>query len=405
MKKSILIGAIAALMLFAFVACDQNGANVEASNPVVRLYQDNEVELLSSEVPTFDDFVIMAQRLDGSTFQVSEDDVEFKVNSTAVDTDAADMTVATASYILSVYDSVSVDLKADVYKVTGLTVKYNGTSFDQYYAGVIGTKVNGEIATPNNTFHKDQYVVTAKFGEDQERVLAADEYYVNALDIATTGNTSSACIVTDLDKDGKEDTYSATTYATGLVAVYDPLSSISIAYTNPETGKIIAGAASTEYDDTALKALFTVTGSYESGKEVAESTATLNFAEGTVKESKLPATGSVTVEAAVGTVKTSQSFDLTSNYITSIKEVKKPTNVQAGAKVNVTVTANWASNTAPKTADDELVAVVYPTNMPTYAVANQDYPFTVTIQGHSEVAAQLIMVTCGAASVSGTELN
>ena len=399
MTKSILIGAIAALMLFAFVACDNNAGSDEIYNPVVRMYQDNEVSYLANETTDFNDFVVMAQRLDGTTFQVSADQVVYDPIKVTSGTNAGTATYYTYT------GTVVVNLVANVHPITSIEVEYTGTgSYDQYYQNYLeaGSEVNGEATTPNTAFHKDQYTVTAIYDGEQERVLEADEYVVSGMDLSTVGTAGYAIIAADIDKDGAADS-EVVGYASNLVVIADSLMSISVEAADGV--EFIAGATPETGND--LMAQFVVTGTYASGKTMTETPTEVTVDTEALNEGNYPAAGSsVTVTAKVGTLEDSVSVTTVADYIVDYTINNPVQGIPAGSLIGgangaVTIaTATWASGA---TTTEGLVLVSNPSNMDNNAVAGVQYPVTVSIQNHPEVDPQVIMVLCSGAAGGSSE--
>ena len=393
MKKTILIGLMAAMMLFAFTACENNAPATELTNPVVRLYQDNEVEYLVNEVPAAEDFVIMGQRADGSVFQISADDISLSSVSTGAAGD--DQTVAKATYDLGVYaDPIS--LTATVYAVEKVEAEYNGASFDQYYAGYTSTEPeDGRLA--NDVFHKSQYTVTVTYDTDQTRTLAADEYLVTTIADTAVTEKATATIALDLNKDGKQDDAASedakTATVDDLVIVSDPLESLSIALAEKADGTVREFYAGKEAG-TAVPADFEVTGHYTSGKEIVETKATVAYDTTTLTDNTdFPASGSFTVKATVGTVTATQSFAVTQNYIKSF-EVKVAASLPAGAIVDAEASnVSWASGSAPEGVTTYTV-ISSPSSMPVTAVPGNSYAFTFSLQGYPEAGTVVKLIQC-----------
>ena len=377
--KKILIALLAVAVIFSFAACDNSSeapATDPTSNPIVRIYQGGEtVEYLVGQVPELADFVVMAQRADGTTEQLAADDVVFTARSTAAA--GTDSTVATVSLLVPnlVYASTTTNISfvADVYAVDSIEAVYNGSGYDQYYQSVVGATVNGETATVDSVFHKSQYTVTAIYDTDREYVLSSDEYVVSNsgsgnFDATAPAVDAAVTISLDLDKNGTADSVSATATVDGLVIVADELEGISIALNEDE--ELIAGAAV----ESTLANIFTVTASYASDKTTTVTATTLEFDTDTLANegANYPATGNVTVEATYEGKTATLNVPVTPNYITEF-EVTGANNLtaQAGATLAdiISVTATWADEDTATIEDEDLTVVTSPVSMPNQASA------------------------------------
>ena len=395
MKKTILVALIAVAMLFAFTACDNSAPSEELMNPVVRIYQaeGNDVSYLVNEVPEFSDFVVMAQRLDGSTFQVSADEVTFKPAKTAT----AGMTsnVGTVTYDTTGDECTVV---ADVYAIEKTEIKYNSSSFDQYYQGYTSNdKKDGRL--PNDVFNKGSYTVTVTYDTDKTRTLAADEYVVTALADTTTTTTATATIAVDLNKDGNADSsdtkYQAT--ASNIVIVSDTLLSMTVEVAkDSSTGKtkeFIAGATS---DATPVAANFVVTGRYESGKEAPISDATLSYTTA-LTGGKYPATGTFSVTATKGTITAAVNVAVTANYITKF-DVQAPASAKVGETITATASSAQVTWAAAQSEVTSYTVISNPSTMPTNAIAGNMYAFSFSLQGYPEAGTVVKLIQCAASN-------
>ena len=398
--KKVFIGVLAALMLFAFVACDNNAPSVELTNPVVRLYQDedNVVEYLVNEVPTVDDFVIMAQRADGSVFQVAADDLRIISQNTA--TAGEDATVASIAYNLG-YMVAPVNVKATVYGVEKVEAEYTGSDFDTYYVGYTSTNPeDGRLA--NDVFHKSQYTVTVTYDTDQTRVLESNEYVVTTIADMATGTAKTATIIVDLNKDGAADSDASTSTATvsNLVIVSDPIRSLAIELAEDVNGDVTEFIAGEDAGTAPTAADFKVTGTYASGKTAVTSNVTLSYITDTLEEGDFPESGTFTVRATAKdntAIFVEQSFSVTANYVKNFT-INNIAGLAPGAVVNATTqTVNWAG-TPP--ANTTYTVVASPSAMPTDAVPGNSYKFVFTLEGHPEADPVVALISC--VSGSGT---
>ena len=209
MKKSILIGALAALMLFAFVACDGGTASAADRTIVAISVTDGPTEYFGGETIDLDDYTVMATQVNGDTVPVEakylsldEDKVTAPADNSAVEPGV----IATVTYngpFMATY-GLQADITASVYKLDSLNVEAAETQATYY---------NGS-STKNL---KDDYVVTAYAIYDDEvvfeRELEADEYSVSAAD--------SFIVADAFAKAGKAVLTFSTSYNSSATAIED----------------------------------------------------------------------------------------------------------------------------------------------------------------------------------------
>ena len=131
MKKSILIGAIAALMLFAFVACDNSAGDV-----AYRIYSYDTPEYVEGAAIDFADWTIYSQNTNGSVTELNAADiVALTEKAPNVDADG-DRTIE------ATYKGLEFELTAHVLNIETLTVDAKNAATKEYFATVTGATGN-----------------------------------------------------------------------------------------------------------------------------------------------------------------------------------------------------------------------------------------------------------------------
>ncbi len=131
MKKSILIGAIAALMLFAFVACDNSAGDV-----AYRIYSYDTPEYVEGAAIDFADWTIYSQNTNGSVTELNAADiVALTEKAPNVDADG-DRTIE------ATYKGLEFELTAHVLNIETLTVDAKNAATKEYFAAVTGATGN-----------------------------------------------------------------------------------------------------------------------------------------------------------------------------------------------------------------------------------------------------------------------
>ena len=394
MKKSILIGVLAALMLFAFTACDNN-PQVEFANPVVELYTESVPTVLENQKPAETAYVIMGRYYDGTTFQVPASDYEIKFNSTAapstVDSETKEfkpVDVGTVTYTAYNYEKEATGtLTAVVYDVKALTV--SGPSDPQrYYAGATdeGKMIGDEAATLDALFNKTPYTVNAVYenaeGEDVTQALTADQYVVDYK--SGSGSTAGAATVEfkpSLAKAGTADSFTQDTEYTGknefgVILEKDSVESIAFEpLATPVT--LVKGEKSAAINAKGMSTYGKVTATYVSGvtEDVTE-TATGAWTSGIDGTQKFNA-DTATLEIAVGTDKTTAIFTISEPSVTAFTATA-PATVKAGEKfkisdVTISVTS-WTKDVEPSDADTVFADGA---NFTVEGQSGADYEFTI----------------------------
>lgn len=198
MKKSILIGALAALMLFAFVACDGGTASAADRTIVAISVTDGPTEYFGGESIDLEDYTVMATQVNGDTVPVEAKYLSLDKNTVTAPADNSAVepgVIATVTYngpFMATY-GLQADITASVYKMTGIDVEVNADQ-PTYYVG----SATKDIA--------EDYTVTAYAVQDDEvvyeKVLTTDEFKAtpdSSKVTATTGEeftVAGACEVT-----------------------------------------------------------------------------------------------------------------------------------------------------------------------------------------------------------------
>ena len=133
MKKSILIGVLAALMLFAFTACENGTVTVDY---IKQVYATNNAETayLPGETVNLTDYTFTAMMYDGRTVTVDASDIVF--DSLVVPTDAKAESTISGSYKGSNFD---VTLEYNLATVDTVTMDASAVATKQYIAAVAET--------------------------------------------------------------------------------------------------------------------------------------------------------------------------------------------------------------------------------------------------------------------------
>ena len=180
MKKSILIGVLAALMLFAFTACD-NTATTGFDQAVISITAEGAPEYFAGDEVSPSDYTVTATRFNGETFVVSVEDLKLKDGSTVgTPTDNGDVVSAgTIVYTGFTYlgEEVSTGVEATAYKVDAINVVVNADQLT-YYKGSSTKNLNDDYTVTAYALDADKEVLF-------ERQLASDEFTIESANITT----------------------------------------------------------------------------------------------------------------------------------------------------------------------------------------------------------------------------
>ena len=418
MKKSILIGVLAALMLFAFTACENTPAPNSLDLAVVGIEVEGTPSILIGGEPAASDYVVTATRYNGDTFTVAAEDLAFDFSKAeAIDTVNSSANkdaqiVGTVSYVgpyANLYGSVtSADLKAYVYKVESLTV--TGVEDAKYYQNVVanGKLVNGEKATFDNTFRTADYTVTATYtdinDEQKTAVLAADQYEVTGFNDANIARVK-------LTFKPAGDEYSEYTQADGKNEAYviiqeDPISSWSVAVSDDFDTEFVIGAAASTTTNIPANTSVVVTVNYASGA-VVEITDGTGVTMGTTwktgvtdnKYSGNSGTVDVTYNGETKTV----TYNFVANTIKSFTVVASA-QVAPGANLvasQLNVNATWKDD-ASATVEDSALRVTISENG-YFGPDEKQHVYKITLTDYPSVPAQYVTVTAAAAQTTPGE--
>ncbi len=405
MKKSILIGVLSALMLFAFVACDNNSAAGLNSMVTGLSVTSAAPEYFVGETPSIDDYTIVATRLDGSTFTVSADEIDVDFTATTTASEETPVAVATAAYNGITYGDIKpVTLTAYVYTLDQISV-----------AGPEGLSASYYGLPTDETFNKAAYTVTAEAVDEADddavlfsRTLSADEYAVSAAMVTSNATSGDANITFTAD-------YGTSVTDVVKVMIYeDYLTDISVAA--KDDVEVIIGDTP---KSSSPADFFDITGTYVSGKTApitADGTnVKISWAENALKDGKFTsaaATAQVTTTINGAAVTRSASITPVKDYLESFtasynRSVYVNGSVDAAGVVIGTQT--WASGgSTPVTegveaidTSDVLVNGQASVQVPAGLSATETFPVSVTINGQAQAPAYTIVVTLTANSSQG----
>ena len=400
--KKVFIGVLAALMLFAFVACDSN-APVGQDQLVVKIETSSVPTYLAGQEASLSDYTVIGTRFNGETFTVSSEDLEFTpvelVASTDSDSDGVlDPSNAGTIRYVGGYNYVKspISVGAIAYAVEDLKVTGPSAS-DEYYQDVIGSTIDDEVVTADSVFNKDKYSVVATYtvdGEEQEVKLANDEYIVNFSDdaLTTTGSGTVATFTLDLNKDGKAEGSVSATASVAIIADRETTWSVGLA----EDFEAIIGATA---DTATVSDVIVATQSWISGKTTdITSGVTISYPEDYTTFTDPAVTLTVT---KTGTTETKTiSVDPVRNYITAFTGVQYTGgNVAPGEMFDISQlqgTFSWKDQKVGAPEGFTPSYVVSPSNqMPTWVEAGESYAFKVTLSGY-DFPAQYVSITAAA---------
>ena len=374
MKKSILIGVLAALMLFAFTACD-NTATTGFDQAVISITAEGTPEYFVGDEVSLSDYTVTATRFNGETFTVDTEDLKLDAKALALveTTGKSGDTVAAGTITYTGYTYPGTDAKTTVsvsavaYTVDAINVVVNANQ-PTYYKG---------SSTKNLT---DDYTVTAyALDADNEvlfeRQLASDEFTIESANITTdafskTGKAELTFKVGSASPAAIEDGENTAS----LIVMEDYLESFDFEVMGEDATKknAIEGATIANAADYIVVTYTMASGNVAKSTDsdlstnypAATSTAAWNE-EVTVNTSKFKLDGSytITVTAKVGVdgteTKVSHPVTVEKNTIVSFDvTVTDSSDLEAGSKISIdsvtAVSATWADDTSvPEGASDE----------------------------------------------------
>ena len=379
MKKRVFIGARVALMLFAFVACDNSNPTAGLSDLVTKIEVTSSVpSYFVGETPELEDYTVVATRMDGSTFTVSSEQLTaIGGGLTALAEEGENVAVGAATYVGAQYGEVTpVVLYADVYQMDKIVV--SGVDNATYY----GTALNFSTTAVEDrvSFRLSDYTVTA-YDETEEfsRVLTTSEYAANVSESLKIGENK--VVFTADSKFGTIPT------ETKNIMIYpDYLLNATVTTVPATTKEAVVNATAGDASDWVE-----VKGSYQSGLT---KTLTSGY-EAEWTDTAFKATSAFTAESEGITVKVD---GLTGSYSATVVPVadyvKSFTVSAAGTASDYITTANvsfsassvvWASNSSTAHADEEYVVLLNGATTPVQVpsqVTSGTYPVRVSLQGH-----------------------
>ena len=185
MKKSILIGVLAALMLFAFTACD-NTATTGFDQAVISITAEGTPEYFVGDEVSLSDYTVTATRFNGETFVVDAEDLKLDAKALELvattgksgDTVAAG-TITYTGYTYPVTDAkTTVSVSAVAYTVDAINVVVNADQ-PTYYKGSSTKNLNDDYTVTAYALDADNKEVLF------ERQLASDEFTIESANITT----------------------------------------------------------------------------------------------------------------------------------------------------------------------------------------------------------------------------
>lgn len=398
MKKSILIGALAALMLFAFVACDGN-SSVGMGNSVV-----TKIEVTSDAPSIFvgdsveeSSLKVVGTYLDGTTFTVPESDFTFTPESSYADVNSGEETdIGSVQYTGFSYGFNNVDLVADVkgyvYSVDKLVVEGPATPESYYF-------IDKDTCTTD--FNAGNYVVTAQALDDEDNVLFSRELVYVADDdpdtlfkeasdseykvsITVTGDKVPGAGTLTFARNSK---FTAVGGSNTAAAVEEPIACQldtvkSISLSAKEGYEFFAGAA---IENIVASEAFEGKEIYQSGYEKDLTISAVIFDAATQAAKKLPSAGSlVTVTTTSGTLTASATFTTIANYITGFEATYTGT-VEPGdslVRENVTIDPEkivWKNTTVGAPEGFKPAFALSRNDMPSTVATNGSWTYVVTL--------------------------
>ena len=409
--KKVFIGVLTALMLFAFVACENQTPVNSYDLAVVGIEVEGAPSILLGEKPEAFDYVVTATRYNGETFVVSADDLKFEISDTSSltvnsATNKEAQKVGTVTYVGpyagGTYGStLTEEVNAYVYAVESLTV--TGAEDAKYYQNVVGKKVNGVVATTDNILRKSDYTVTATYtdidGEKQTSVLADDQYAVTGFDDKTVARVELT--FAPVGKAYAEDGANEFTQADGKNTAYIIIQTDSISSWTVDAAdtadEYVIGASATGAVPTTDDVVVTV--NYASGavEELSTGYTVANSWKTGVTEGKFAGT-SGTIDVTYNGETKVATFAFVQNTVESFTinasaQVVPGTNLQA-SQLNVNATWKDAANEPVK--DSDLRVTISENGY--FAVGETQHIYKVTLTDYPSVPAQYVTVTASAST-------
>ena len=409
MKRTILIGVLAALMLFAFTACENNTTTGVEQLIVTKIEVTSEApSLFSGE--DFDDsaLTVVATRLDGTTFDVPASDYEFTaVTATAKE---AELTkVGTVKYTGFSYDGAepTADVEAYVYTPDKVVVEGDVASYYYTTANAATSAYDAKAYTvklqaldTDNTTVIYERELNYVADEDSSWTATADSEY--SVTVKTPAQVASANVA------GKGEITFTSAIGSNLTASKTALFQLDVAQ-----GITVAVKDDVEFiagdtiDKTAEEANFTVTRNYLSGytEDVDAADFALKFTVSGSDLTTYPAAGSsVTVTATVGDFEAETTIGTIANYIKSFTaEYTDEKTVKPGEKLvdeYVEITPVWACDEAKPADFEPTYTISNDATMPSTVAESGSWVFTVTLTNAESKADPAYMTVNAGATTS-----
>ena len=407
MKKSILIGALAALMLFAFVACD-NSTATGFDQLVMSISVTGTPTYFVGEEADLSDYTVTATTFAGSTFTVDSEDLSWAsaTHKAALgdEEEGSTVTVGTIKYDgLTYSEPVTAEAKAVVYTLDKFEVV--GPASAEVYYGVPELK----------NFNYTAYKATASALDDNDAVLYSREI-ANATEEAPKGYTvaltkgESETITSSTDYTGAATatfTYLEETDTADLIIQKNYIESFEVKVANAEA-PVIIGAVAGDAED-----WITVTATYANGHKgaVTASADNTKWADGALddkeehKDAPVFTSNDASIVVTLPTGRTgvatekSISLDPVTDYVTEFKVTYDTSKaVTAGRSLYAAdfglTEVTWAStkkgneNLAEIKVEDLQKAVkvngLSEITVPSYLESGDDIVVTITIDGQSK---------------------
>ena len=402
MKKSILIGVLAAMMLVAFVACDNSSAS--------SAFEDNIITGLSvtSDVPTYfkgetvdtSTISVSAQTIAGTAKPVAASDLKFTLDtdvSTTSDTTDEPVTIGTVEYVGFNYTGASVpavEIKAYVYTMDAIEIEGPSTP---YYQGYVPAEFDYEPYTVTGVAND------ADGNELYSRELVAETEYTAELEATDVENVGGSSITFTANAD-----FGTVTDEYDIIVQQDRVTGLTLA--TVDDYEVIEGSVApgtTQYGD-----LLKVTQTYVSGKTENVTGAVINYT-GLAADNKFPVYGATVTATATYNGRTSNgvSIDISRNYVTAFTAEYKTSTATAVVKPGDPLVSDYIVVTATKWADDTATkpttALAYTVSdsgiMPDTVATNGSWAFSVTLNDYPQAGTQVMVVKAGSTTTAAPQ--
>ena len=356
MTKKVFIGVLTALMLFAFVACDNSSVGQDSMGMmVVSIETESVPAVVQGQKVSLSNYEVVATRYNGDTFIVPESDLKFATDPVAMTEASADekdaKNVSKIVYVgpyASIYNGTGVateePVTAMVYAIKAITV--SGPSDARYYQNLASDKktIDNKDASIVNQFRTSEYTVSAIYEDFDEVehtvVLSSDDYKTDLTD--TSDDTIGAVTVTFTPKtisNFTQDTEYADKNETRIIIEKDKVTGWSVA---EKTYEYINGgnAPTSNY-------AYTATARWESGatSELAQNALTANWTSGVSSGKFLADAQTAVLTLTKDGVSQNVTYNLTAPYISKFEASAtgySPVVGKAIDKTKITISPTWA---------------------------------------------------------------